>query len=278
LSQAAAICFYLGRAEAAGLVELLDGARQWRVWHLLGVRELRQRYARSRLGQLWLVLSVSLMLAVMSAAWSVLYNQPVGELAPFIGVGFVVWTFLSQVLTDCTMVFVSHGNFYRNQKMSFSVSIFSVIYKNSIVLAHSLIIVLGLIVLFGVPVNWYDLQIVPALVLTWIAIGPYRGLDLVIHRYHAGEGPRGDRVGQHHLPLPVHGIDARGGETAFAGDRRLLRARQLSRSSHAHLLGWHEPAACICNLDLDRSRYPHHGRDDQCRRPAVHRESQAAAA
>jgi ABC-type polysaccharide/polyol phosphate export permease len=170
LSQAAAICACLGRAEAAGLVELLDGARQWRVWHLLGLRELRQRYARSRLGQLWLVLSVSLMLAVMSTAWSILYNQPVGELAPFIGVGFVVWSFLSQVLTDCTMVFVSHGNFYRNQKMSFSVSIFSVIYKNSIVLAHSLIIVLGLIVLFGVPVNWYDLQIVPALLLTWITM------------------------------------------------------------------------------------------------------------
>ncbi len=160
----------LKRAEAAGLAEFLDGIRHWRVWQLLGARELRQRYARSRLGQLWLVLSATFMIAAMSMAWSVLSSQPVGELVPFIGVGFVIWTYFSQAITDCTMIFVSHGNFYRNQRMNFSVSIYSVIYKNTIVFAHSLIIVAGLILLFGVPVNWYDLQIVPALLLTWITM------------------------------------------------------------------------------------------------------------
>lgn len=140
------------------------------MWHLLGARELRQRYARSRLGQLWLVLSASIMIAVMSMAWSLLSSQPVGELVPFIGAGFVIWTYFSQSITDCTMIFVTHGNFYRNQRMNFSVSIYSVIYKNTIIFAHSLVIVAGLILFFGVPVNWYDLQIVPALLLTWVSM------------------------------------------------------------------------------------------------------------
>jgi lipopolysaccharide transport system permease protein len=170
LSKAAAIYASLGCAEAAGLAEFLDGARYWRVWQLLGARELRQRYARSKLGQFWLVLSATFMIAAMSMAWSVLSSQPVGELLPFIGSGFVIWTYFSQAITDCTMIFVSHGNFYRNQRMNFSISIFSVIYKNTIVFAHSLIIVAGLILFFRVPVNWYDLQIVPALLLTWITM------------------------------------------------------------------------------------------------------------
>jgi len=170
LRQAGAIFASLKHAEAAGLAELLNGAWHWRVWHLLGARELRQRYARSRLGQLWLVLSAAIMVAVMSMAWSLLSSQPPGELVPFIGAGFVIWTYLSQVITDCTMIFVSHGNYYRNQRMNFSVSIYSVIYKNTIVFAHSLIIIVGLIVFFGVPVNWYDLQIIPALLLTWITM------------------------------------------------------------------------------------------------------------
>src|SRR5262245_52616783 len=79
-----------------------------------------------------------------------------------------MWTFLSQVLIDSTTVFVTQGNFYRNQKMNFSVSVYSVIYKNTMVLAHSLVIIVILIVAFGLPVNWYSLQIVPAFALTCI--------------------------------------------------------------------------------------------------------------
>ena len=90
------------------------------------------------------------------------------DLMPFIGIGIIMWNFLSQVLIDCTSVFVTHGNLYRNQKMNFSVSVYSVIYKNTMMLAHNLIIIVVLIVAFDVPVNWYLLQIVPAFVLTWI--------------------------------------------------------------------------------------------------------------
>jgi ABC-type polysaccharide/polyol phosphate export permease len=155
---------------AAGLDELMGGLRNWRVWHLLGLNDLRNRYSRSRFGQSWLTLSTAAMIGVLSVVWSLLWNQPVHELMPFIGIGLIMWTFLSQVLTDCTSIFVTHANFYRNQKMSFSVSVYSVIYRNTMVLAHSLIIIVVLIVAFGVPINWYLLQIVPALVLTCVAM------------------------------------------------------------------------------------------------------------
>ena len=155
-------------AAAAGFEELMGGARNWRVWHLLGLNELRRRYARSRFGQLWLTLSTAAMIGVLSVVWSLLWNQPMRELMPFIGIGLIMWSFLAQVLTECTSIFVTHGNFYRNQKMNFSVSVYSVIYKNSLMLAHNLIVIVGLIIAFGVPVNWYLLQIVPAFALTCI--------------------------------------------------------------------------------------------------------------
>jgi lipopolysaccharide transport system permease protein len=105
-----------------------------------------------------------------SGIFSGLSNQPVAELVPFIGIGIVLWGYFSQVLIDCTLVFAAHGYLYRNQRMNFSVSIYAVIYKNTIILGHSLIIVVGLILLFQVPVNWYDLQIIPAFLLTWISM------------------------------------------------------------------------------------------------------------
>lgn len=155
---------------AAGLEELVGGARNWRVWHLLGLNELRQRYVRSRLGQLWLTLSTGIMIATLAVVWSLLWQSPLRELMPFLGIGLIMWGFLSQVLTECTLIFVTHAHLYRNQKMNFSISVYSIIYKNTVMLAHNLIIVVILIVGFGVPVNWYLLQIVPALVLTWIVM------------------------------------------------------------------------------------------------------------
>ncbi len=155
-------------AGAAGFRELMLGAEHWRIWHLLGLNELRNRYARSRFGQLWLTLSTGVMIGVLAIVWSLLWNQPLHELMPFIGIGIIMWHFMAQGLTECTSVFIAHGTFYRNQKMNFSVSVYSVVYKNAFILAHNLIIIVILIFAFGVPVNWYLLQILPAFALTCI--------------------------------------------------------------------------------------------------------------
>ncbi len=158
------------RVAIAGFEELVGGIHNWRVWHLIGINDLRHRYARSKLGQFWLVLSTAAMIGVLTAVYSLLFNQPIHVLMPFIGVGLIMWNYLSQVLIECTSIFASQGNLYRNQKMNFSVSIYSVIYKNTIILAHSLVIIAVLIVVLDVPVNWHLLQIVPAFGLTWISM------------------------------------------------------------------------------------------------------------
>jgi lipopolysaccharide transport system permease protein len=154
----------------AGIADLLGGIRYWRVWHLIGVRELRHRYARSKLGQFWLMLSTAAMIGVLTVVFALLFNQSIQQLMPYIGTSVIIWNYLSQIIIECTSIFVGQASLYRNQKMNFSVSIYSVIYRNTIMLAHSLIIIIALIVVFDVPVNWHLLQIVPALVLTWITM------------------------------------------------------------------------------------------------------------
>src|SRR5215471_160937 len=106
-------------AAIAGFEELVGGIRYWRISHLLGVRELRHRYARSKLGQLWLTLSTAIMIGALGAVWSLLWHQPVKELLPYFGTSLIIWTFLSQVLIECTTVFVNQSHLYRNQKMNF---------------------------------------------------------------------------------------------------------------------------------------------------------------
>jgi homopolymeric O-antigen transport system permease protein len=157
-------------ATRAGFEELMGGVYNWRVWHLLGMSELRNRYARSRFGQGWVVLSTGAMIGALASVWSLLWKQSLFELMPFIGISIIMWNFLSQILSECPSIFVMHSNYYRNQRMNFSVSIYSVIYKNTIILTHNLVIVIGLIVVFGLSINWWLLQIIPAFVLSYITM------------------------------------------------------------------------------------------------------------
>jgi ABC-type polysaccharide/polyol phosphate export permease len=157
-------------ATEAGFEELVSGLRNWRVWHLLGVSELRSRYARSRFGQGWVVLSTGTMIGALATVWSLLWNTPLRDLMPFMGTSIIIWGFLSQTVSDCTSVFVQHGNYYRNQRMNFSVSIYSVIHKNTIILAHNFIIVIVLIIVFGLSIDWWVLQIIPAFMLNCITM------------------------------------------------------------------------------------------------------------
>src|SRR5262245_63251387 len=89
----------------AGLADLLGGIRYWRVWHLIGIRELRHRYARSKLGQLWLMLSNAAMILVLTFVFALLFNQPISQLMPFVGIGVIMWNYLSQILLECTLIF-----------------------------------------------------------------------------------------------------------------------------------------------------------------------------
>jgi ABC-type polysaccharide/polyol phosphate export permease len=153
-----------------GFADVHHGLRQWRQWHLLGIVDLRRRYARSKVGQLWLVISMAMLIICLSSVWALLWRQPVADLMPFVGSSLIFWGYLSAVITECTNAFSSHVNIYRNQKTSFAVSIYSIIYKNTLILAHNALVIAAVILIFQVPLRWYLFQLVPGFILVWITM------------------------------------------------------------------------------------------------------------
>jgi ABC-type polysaccharide/polyol phosphate export permease len=153
-----------------GVDNIRRGLAHWRVWHLLGINELRRRYRRSRLGQSWVTTTTAILIGALGFTYSVLFRQPVATMLPWIGIGMIMWAYFSAIANECTGIFAAHGPYYLNQKMVLSVSIISVIYRNSIVLAHNMAIAIVLILLFDVPVNWNMLALVPGLVVCWLML------------------------------------------------------------------------------------------------------------
>lgn len=158
----------LARSYAAGVSELTGGLRSWRIWHLLGTAELRRRHARSRGGQFWLTLSTAVTILALGLVWSLLWRIPINGILPYITAAMVFWALITGILNEATTAFTSIGNLFVNQRTSLSVAIFALCYRNLIMLAHNLVIIVAVFAWFGI---WPTLQfflVIPGLILTLV--------------------------------------------------------------------------------------------------------------
>ncbi len=153
----------------AGWMELTEGARNWRVWHLMGIGELRRRYARSRMGQFWLTLSTGITIAIIGVTWSLLWKIPLADMLPFLALSMVVWQLLSGIVGDATTAFSTSAHYLLSQRLPCATAVLALIYRNLVVFLHNAVIVAIVFLAFARPVSPTALLIVPALVLTAVS-------------------------------------------------------------------------------------------------------------
>ena len=77
-----------------GQADLLRGLVNWRLCHLIGLSEIRRRYARSTLGQFWLTISTAIMVVALGIVWSTLWKLPIASFMPYIAISLIVWTMI----------------------------------------------------------------------------------------------------------------------------------------------------------------------------------------
>lgn len=148
---------YLGQ----GIQDVLSGAALWRLSYLLGTGEIRRRYARSKLGQFWVTLSTAFTITALGFVWSALWRMQVGDLMLFIAVSLIFWQFISGMLSEAPVVFVSAAPIMHNQGVEHSTFIYSLAIKHVVMLLHSLPILVISLALFG---SFSNISLLSALV------------------------------------------------------------------------------------------------------------------
>jgi lipopolysaccharide transport system permease protein len=83
-----------------GRTDIYVGMRSVHVWAALGWHDIRQRYRRSVLGPFWFTLSTFIMIGVLGFLYSKLLNQDIRNYLPFLGVGLVLWQYLSTSILE----------------------------------------------------------------------------------------------------------------------------------------------------------------------------------
>lgn len=164
---------HLGAAWRDVGVGLID----WRVWLLLGMNDIRQRYRRSRLGQFWITLAMATTIVSLGFLYAFLFKQPLGQYLPYLGTSFVVWGLMSGIVLDGCSVFISSEGFLRQVPMPKSVFVHRMLVRNVVTFGHNLIIVPPLFIVFGVMPSWTWLAALAGFVL-FLLNGIWIGLFL----------------------------------------------------------------------------------------------------
>jgi ABC-type polysaccharide/polyol phosphate export permease len=159
----------------AAWVDLVQGtARSW-MWSSMAMQDIKLRYRGSVLGPFWLTISMVVMIVAIGLIYARLFNVEVGRYLLFLTVGLVIWQFVSSLITDGCQTFLSARHVISQVCLPFSVHVWRTVCRNLIILAHNAVIVPFVLVIFGVPIGWNVLTIIPALaVLTingvWVSI------------------------------------------------------------------------------------------------------------
>ena len=103
--------------------------------------DTKARYKRSMLGPLWLTFGAAIGVVGLGIVWSSLLNQPRSSLIPSLTIGLLLWQFMSACVTESTSVFVRQSQVIRNLRLPYLIYSFQLIVKQLITLAHNLIII-----------------------------------------------------------------------------------------------------------------------------------------
>ena len=160
---------------ALALFDLVQGARAYHLWYLLGWQDIRQRYRRSVLGPLWLTLSMGAFVGALGTLYSLLFGVELAVYMPFLAVGFIVWTLIAEVIGEGCKAFISAEGIIKQVGLPLSVHVYRLLWRNLLILFHNAAVFVVVAAVFGIWPGWNGLLALPGLLLLclngiWVAL------------------------------------------------------------------------------------------------------------
>jgi ABC-2 type transport system permease protein/lipopolysaccharide transport system permease protein len=150
---------------ALALRDIVNGARLWYAWGILGAHDIRQRYRRSKIGPFWITISMGLMIGALGGLYTGLFRTNVASYLPHVAVGIVVWNFIAALVNEGSRAFIDGQASIKQERLPLSIHVYRMVWRNLIVFAHNLVIIVVVNFAFSVRPGWGVVLVIPALAL-----------------------------------------------------------------------------------------------------------------
>lgn len=127
--------------------------------------DIKLRYRGSVLGPFWLTLSTAVMVAAMGLIYATLFHMTLRVYLPFLALSLVLWNFLSALVTEACVCYTAVEFTIRAQRLPFILHALRVVLRNLLVLAHNIVVIGAVYVIFRIWPGRTGLLVLPGLVL-----------------------------------------------------------------------------------------------------------------
>lgn len=137
------------------------------LWIYLGWFDVLSKYRRTTLGPLWSIVMTGISILCMSVVGSLLFKANIRDFFPHVACGMITWGYLSAIIAESCTTFTSYSNIIQNVKLPLISFVLRAFVRNTIIFAHSLVILLIVLIVFN-KMSWSIFYIIPALAVYFV--------------------------------------------------------------------------------------------------------------
>jgi len=149
--------------------DFVGTAKAFRIWNLLALQDIRQRYRRSVLGPFWITLSTLVSIVALAVVYTKIFKTPIDQYLPYLTVGFIAWSFISALVMESCSVFIGAEGIIKQINIPFGVHVMRMIWRNLITLAHHSVVVILVLIYSGIVPTWGLLYLPYSLIVVTLA-------------------------------------------------------------------------------------------------------------
>lgn len=133
----------------AFFADIVHGIGNIDVWLTFATDDMKQRYRRSALGLIWIMLSYAIFVGGISLFFSAFSQTSPKDFIAYVAIGFAMFGFLMAQIQDGCMVFVNASTWIKSVAMPFSIHVLRSISRAILTLALNLVVAFAIMITMG---------------------------------------------------------------------------------------------------------------------------------
>ncbi|MDF1823026.1 MAG: ABC transporter permease [Verrucomicrobiales bacterium] len=139
--------------------ELRESFKRIPVAWLQAVLSIKHRYERSFLGPFWITLTQAVYIVVIAAVFGTIFRTNAAEFVPFVTSGILIIAWISTSLQESSSALIEKAHKIQDGDRYLLSHVCEVIFRNTLILVHHLVILAGVLVYYKAPTEWSDVLI-----------------------------------------------------------------------------------------------------------------------
>lgn len=149
--------------------------REPEFWAYASWLDIAVKHRRTSLGFIWFLTPSAMFLLVLGNVYSHLMNHPADQYLPYLGIGYVTWRFILQIINDSINTFSAHKAFIMDGRTRLTDFVLRSMSKSAINMMFGLIVVTG-VMIWSPQMHVYNMLTllitlpIVALNMAWISV------------------------------------------------------------------------------------------------------------